>query len=46
MQAKVKLDIGADIAMEVAQLKKTAQAAIEVAKLREATNAQKDFYRL
>ena len=45
-QAKVKLDIGADIAAEIAQLKKTAQAAIEVAKMREADAAQKDFYRL
>ena len=45
-QAKVKLDIGADIAAEIAQLRKTAQAAIEVAKMREADAAQKDFYRL
>ena len=45
-QAKVKLDIGADIAAEIAQLKKTAQAAIEIAKMREADAAQKDFYRL
>lgn len=45
-QAKVKLDIGADIAAQITQLKKTAQAAIEVAKLREADAAQKDFYRL
>ena len=45
-QAKVKLDIGADIAAQIAQLRKTAQAAIEVAKMREADAAQKDFYRL
>lgn len=45
-QAKVKLDIGAEIAAEIAQLKRTAQAAIDVAKLREADRAQKDFYRL
>lgn len=45
-QAKVKLDIGADIAAEIAQLKRTAAAAIEVAKLREADRAQKDYYRL
>lgn len=45
-QAKVKLDIGADIASEVAQLKKTAQAAIEIAKVREAERTAKDFYRL
>ena len=45
-QAKVKLDIGANIAAEIAQLRKTAQAAIEVAKMREADAAQKDFYRL
>ena len=45
-QAKVKLDIGADIAAQIAQLKKTAQAAIEVAKMRESDAAQKDFYRL
>ena len=45
-QAKVKLDIGADIAAEIAQLKKTAQAAIEIAKMREADAAKKDFYRL
>lgn len=45
-QAKVKLDIGADIAAEIAQLRKTAQAAIEIAKMREADAAQKDFYRL
>ena len=45
-QAKVKLDIGADIAAEVDQLKKTAQAAIEVAKIREAERTAKDFYRL
>ena len=43
-QAKVKLDIGADIAAQIAQLRKTAQAAIEVAKMREADAAQKDFY--
>ena len=45
-QAKIKLDIGADIAAEIAQLRKTAQAAIEVAKMRESDVAQKDFYRL
>ena len=45
-QAKVKLDIGADIAAQIAQLRKTAQAAIEIAKMREADVAQKDFYRL
>lgn len=45
-QAKVKLDIGADIAAEIAQLKKTAQAAIEIAKVREAERTAKDFYRL
>ena len=45
-QAKVKLDIGADIAAQIAQLRKTAQAAIEIAKMREADAAQKDFYRL
>ena len=45
-QAKVKLDIGAEIAAEIAQLKRTARAAIDVAKLREADRAQKDFYRL
>ena len=45
-QAKVKLDIGANIAAEIAQLRKTAQAAIEVAKIREAERTEKDFYRL
>ena len=45
-QAKVKLDIGANIAAEISQLRKTAQAAIEVAKMREAERTAKDFYRL
>lgn len=45
-QAKVKLDIGAEIAAEIAQLKQTAQSAIEIAKVREAERTAKDFYRL
>lgn len=45
-ETSMKLETGEKIAAEVAQLKKTAQAAIEVAKVREADRTAKDFYRL
>ena len=45
-QAAVKLNIGADIAKEIAHLKEMAHSAVEIAKLREADKTAKDFYRL
>lgn len=45
-ETSMKLETGEKIAAEVAQLRKTAQAAIEVAKVREADRTAKDFYRL
>lgn len=45
-QAKVKLDLGAEIAAEVAQLKRTVAAAVEIARHKEEEMTLLDFYRL
>ena len=45
-EAAVKLDIGAQIAEQVAQLKRTAAAAVEIAKHREEEKNLLDYYRL
>lgn len=45
-QAKVKLDLGAEIGAEIDQLRKTAAAAVEIAKHREEEQNLLDYYRL
>lgn len=45
-EAAVKLDIGAQIAEQVAQLKRTAAAAVEIAKHKEEEKNLLDYYRL
>ena len=45
-QAAVKINIGAEIAAEIDQLRKTAAAAIEIAKHREEEKNLLDYYRL
>ena len=45
-EAAIKLNIGAEIAAEIAQLRKTAAAAVEIAKHREEEQNLLDYYRL